>query len=93
MSDFFRTVNWRTTGYAIAYGACYIMGVMFPSITDICGVLDVLIVSAGFVSSADSTRVQSIVRAVDAIAWRTKLDPAMLVPLELAPASITKDVP
>lgn len=87
MGDFFRTVNWKTTGYAIGYGVCWIFGMMVPAAQSLCEVLDKMIVIAGLVSAADSDRVKSVVRAVDVIAWRNKIDPATLIPLDAAPAS------
>lgn len=80
MSEFFRTVNWKTSGYAIAYFACWIFGALVPAAESLCEMLDKLIIVAGFVSTADAERVKSVVRAVDAIAWRVKMDPASLIP-------------
>lgn len=89
--QWFATVNWKTTGYAIGYFICKAVGGVFPAISDVCAVLETILIGAGFVSAADSTRVQSIVRAVDALAWRNHLDPATLVPVEAAPESVEVD--
>jgi hypothetical protein len=44
-------------------------------------VIEPLIVAGGFISTADASRVQNIVRAVDVLAFKNKLDPALLVPV------------
>jgi hypothetical protein len=82
MPDWIQTVNWKTTGYAIGFFICKALGRFYPELSDVCSILETILVGAGFISAADSTRVQSIVRAVDALAWKNKLDPAMLVPIE-----------
>ena len=82
MPSWIQTVNWKTTGYAVGYLLCQVLSNVFPSLADICSVIDKLIIAAGFVSAADSTRVASIVRAVDLIAWKNKIDPATLIPAE-----------
>lgn len=79
MGDFFRTVNWRTTGYGIGYFVCHVFGQVYPSLTSLCDLLEPLIVTMGLVSAPDATRIQSIVRAVDVIAFKAKIDPATLV--------------
>ena len=84
----FKTINWKTTGYAIGYFGCYLLGKFIPAAESLCEVVAGLIVTAGFVSSADATRVDSIVRAVDAIAWKVKLDPASLTPTDPEPAPV-----
>jgi hypothetical protein len=82
MQEFMHTVNWKTTGYGIAYAICKIVGGFFPAVSEVCNVLDTLIVSAGFISSVDASRLQNVVRAVDVIAWKIKIDPATLIPIE-----------
>lgn len=87
MQEFLQTVNWRTTGYGIGYVACSLfVARLFPGLTDICEILDKLIVGAALVSSVDAARVRSVVRAVDVLAFKNKLDPATLVPVESDPA-------
>ena len=79
-------INWKTTGWAIAYLACWVLGMVIPAAASLCEVLEKVVVIAGFVSTADADRVKSIVRAVDAIAWKVKIDPATLTPIpEKAP--------
>jgi hypothetical protein len=85
MSEFFATVNWRTTGFAIAYLICNAVGGLFPVVADACNILEKLIIAGGLVSAVDAQRIQSIVRAVDALAWRNKLDPAALVSVDDLP--------
>jgi len=80
MGEFLRTVNWRSTGYGIGYFVCYVFGQIYPSLTSLCELLEPLIVTMGLVSTADASRVRSIVRAVDVIAFKAKVDPATLVP-------------
>jgi hypothetical protein len=80
MGEFLRTVNWRSTGYGIGYFACTVIGTAYPSLTSLCEVLEPLIVTMGLVSTADAARVRSVVRAVDVIAFKAKVDPATLVP-------------
>ena len=80
MGEFLRTVNWRSTGYGIGYFVCYVFGQVYPSLTSLCELLEPLIVTMGLVSTADASRVRSIVRAVDVIAFKAKVDPATLVP-------------
>ena len=80
MAEFLKTVNWRSTGYGIGYFLCYVVGTMYPSITSLCDVMEPLIVTMGLVSTADAARVRSVVRAVDVIAFKAKVDPSTLVP-------------
>ena len=75
-----KTINWKTTGYAIGYFTCWILAQFVPAAEALCRVVEGLIVTAGLVSAADATRVDNVVRAVDAIAWRNQIDPATLVP-------------
>lgn len=86
MPSWMRTINWKTTGFAIGYMVCFFVGQFVPAAESLCNVIEPFIVTAGFVSSADATRVESIVRAVDAIAWRNQVDPATLTPTTPAPA-------
>ena len=76
-----KTINWKTTGYAIGYILCWMLGKFVPAAESLCEVVATLIVTAGFVSSADASRVDSVVRAVDAIAWKNQIDPDTLVPV------------
>lgn len=80
MGEFLRTVNWRSTGYGIGYFVCTVAGTMYPSLTSLCEVMEPLIVTMGLISTADAARVRSVVRAVDVIAFKAKVDPATLVP-------------
>jgi len=75
-----KTINWKTTGYAIGYFGCYLLGKFIPAAESLCEVVAGLIVTAGFVSAADASRVDSVVRAVDAIAWKNEINPATLTP-------------
>ena len=75
-----KTINWKTTGYAIGYFGCYLLGKFVPAAESLCEVLAGLIVTAGFVSAADATRLDSVVRAVDAVAWKVDINPATLTP-------------
>ena len=76
----FSQINWKTTGFAIGYLACWLLGQFVPAASSLCDAIEPFIVAGGFVSSADATRIQSIVRAVDSIAWHNQLDPATLTP-------------
>ena len=87
MSEFLATINWRTTGYALAYLVCSAAAGMFPELNQtMCSWLEKLIVAGGFVSAADATRIQSVIRTVDLLAFKNRIDPATLIPLELLPA-------
>lgn len=77
----FSQINWKTTGYAISFFACYLVGKFLPAAETLCEVVGTLIITAGFVSAADADRVKSIVRAVDVISWKNNIDPATLAPL------------
>jgi hypothetical protein len=88
MSEFIQTVNWKTTGYAIGYLICKIIGGLYPPIAGVCEVIEPLIVAGGFISTADASRVQNIVRAVDVLAFKNKIDPAVLVPLDDVAATV-----
>jgi len=85
MQEFVQTVNWRTTGYAIGYLICKVIGGLYHPIAGVCEVIEPLIVAGGFISTADASRVQNIVRAVDVLAFKNKLDPALLVPISDLP--------
>ena len=74
-------INWKTTGYAISFLACYLLGKFVPAAESLCEVVGTLIITAGFVSAADADRVKSIVRAVDLISWKNNIDPATLIPV------------
>jgi hypothetical protein len=88
MQEFLQTVNWKTTGYAIGYVICKIIGGLYPPIAGVCEVIEPLIVAGGFISTADASRVQNIVRAVDVLAFKNKIDPAVLVPLDDVAATV-----
>lgn len=77
----FSQINWKTTGYAIGFFVCYLVGKFIPAAESLCEVVGSLIITGGLVSSADADRVKSIVRAVDVISWKNNIDPATLAPL------------
>lgn len=80
-------INWKTTGLAMAYGVCKIVGSLYSPAASVCEVLDTVIVVGGFASAADAGRVQNVVKAVDAILWKTKIDPETIASIEpLTPA-------
>lgn len=80
MHEFLSTINWRTTGLAIAYLACKIVGGLFPSIEGVCAVLEPIVVASGFATAADSQRVANVVRAVDHILFKQGEDPNHIPP-------------
>ena len=83
MGNFLATVNWRTTGYGIGYVVCTLLvSRLFPSLADLCDTVDKLLVGAALITSADAARVRSVVRAVDVLAFKNKIDPALLVPID-----------
>ena len=88
-----KTINWKTTGYAIGYILCWMLGKFVPAAESLCEVVATLIVTAGFVSAADATRVDSIVRTVDLIAWKNQVDPATLIPTAPEPEPVPVKVP
>lgn len=77
---FLQTVNWKTCGYGIGYALCKIFGSLFPQYDTVCSVIETLVVTGGFVSSADSARVQNVVRAVDYLLFKSKTDPNAIPP-------------
>lgn len=79
-ADLFKGINWRTTGCAIGYLICNIVANVAPDYSGACDILDKIFVAGGFISAADSTRLGSIVRAVDTVAWKSQVDPATLLP-------------
>jgi len=81
MPEIMQTINWKTTGFGLGYILCKVAGAFYPEITGACEVIEPLLISAGFISSVDAGRVQSIVRAVDVLAHKNGIDPATLVPL------------
>ena len=84
-------INWKTTGLALAYGVCKIVGGVYPPAASVCEVLDTIIVVGGFASAADAGRVQNVGKAVDAILWKTKIDPQMIASIEpLTPTAEVK---
>ena len=66
-ADTFKTVNWKTTGFAAGYIVCKIVGGLVPAIGPVCDVLESVAVAGGFLSAADAARVQTVVHAVDSI--------------------------
>ena len=52
MQEFLQTVNWKTTGYAIGYLICKVIGGLYPPISGVCEVIEPLIVAGGFISTA-----------------------------------------
>lgn len=83
--ELLQTVNWKTVGWGIGYGICKAVGKLFPEIGGSCEVLETFTVMGGLISAADADRVKNVVRAVDALLWKNKMDPATLVPLDAAP--------
>ena len=81
-SDLFKNINWRTTGCAIGYLVCNIVSNIYPAFADSCALLDKVFVAGGFISSADSSRLCSIVRAVDTVSFKNQIDPATLLPIK-----------
>lgn len=77
---FLQTVNWRTFGYGIAFAICKIFGSIFPQFSTVCDVVETLIVTGGFISTADASRVQNVVRAVDYLLFKSKTDPGTIPP-------------
>lgn len=90
LDEFIRTVNWKTTGFAIGYLICSAVGSFFPGVAEACNLLDKVLIAGGIISAADAGRVQNIVRATDQLLWKSKLDPATLAPLELIEAAEKK---
>jgi len=81
LNDLFKNINWRTTGFAVGYLLCNIVGNLFPSAADVCSMLDKIFVAGGFISAADSSRIDSVVQAVDHVAWKNGIDPSTLQPI------------
>jgi hypothetical protein len=78
LTALFHGINWRTTGFAIGYIVCNIVAFFVPSVADTCSILDKIFVAGGFVSAADSSRLETIVQAVDHISWKNGVDPSTL---------------
>lgn len=77
--DLFKTVNWKTTACAGGYVICKIVGFFVPGIETACGILETIFVSGGFLSAADSSRVQNVVQAVDHLLGINKITPPVIV--------------
>jgi len=80
-AELLNRINWKTTGFGIGYVICKIIGAIFPVVSGVCEVLEPILVGGGFISTADSSRVQNVVRAVDTLLWKTNLDPETLTPI------------
>lgn len=78
-SDLLRTINWKTTGFAIGYVACQIVGWVYPGASQYCQVIETVAVAGGFATAADSSRVHNIVQAVDGILGINKVTPSSIV--------------
>jgi len=78
----FQGINWRTTLFAIGYLVCNIVAGVYPAAADVCSVLDKIFVAGGFISAADSSRIDSVVQAVDHVSWKNQIDPATLLPIQ-----------
>ena len=76
--ELLKQINWKTVGWAIGYVACNAMGGLFPEYAHGCKMLEVGTVAGGLISAADATRVQNVVRAVDALLWKNNMDPDTL---------------
>jgi hypothetical protein len=89
MGTFLATVNWRTAGYGVGYVVCTLLvSRLVPSLAELCEIIDKLIIGAAFVSSADAARVRSVVRTVDVLAFKNKIDPALLVSFDEGPSTV-----
>lgn len=84
-------INWKTTGLGVLFIACSILGNVWEQAEAVCKIIETLIVGGGFISAADSSRVQNVVRAVDALLYKNQLDPETLhpavAPIVLPPAT------
>ena len=78
-SDLFKTINWKTSGLAVAYFACKVVGWIWPAAVSICEILEAVIFSGGLLSAADAGRVSNIVQAVDGLLGINKITPAVIV--------------
>ena len=74
-------INWKTTGFALGYLACKLFGWAVPAAASLCEVAETFVVAGGFVSAADSTRLKTIVQAVDHLLWKSQIDPETLAPV------------
>ena len=72
-SDLLRTINWKTTGFAIGYVVCKIVGWIYPGADHYCEVIETFLVAGGFATAADATRVHNVVQAVDGILGLDKI--------------------
>jgi hypothetical protein len=81
-----QTINWKTALFGIGYAVCKIVDGIWPAVAPVCQVLEVMVVTGGFVSSADASRVQNVVRAVDHLLFKNHVDPETLAPIELIEA-------
>lgn len=94
VSNILRTINWKTTGCALAYLICNVVGALYPPAGEVCSVLDKIFVALGIMSAADAQRVQNVVQAVDHIFDQVKVDPATIAPpnMKAAVASVPAPV-
>lgn len=79
-SAFASTVNWKTSAFAAGYVICSIVGYFVPTVQAICGTLETLAVAGGIVSAADANRVNNVVKAVDYLLIKSKVDPNAIPP-------------
>lgn len=86
ISGMLQTINWKTTLFGIGYAVCKVVDGIYPAAGPVCQVLEVLVVTGGFVSSADTQRVQNVVRAVDHLLFKSHTDPETLAPIEVIEA-------
>ena len=78
-SDLLRTINWKTTGFGVGFFICKIVGWVWPETSQYCSVLEAVIVTGGFVSTADAGRVHNIVQAVDGLLGLNRITPASII--------------
>lgn len=70
----FPTLNWRTTSAAVGFVVCHVISYLFPPAQPLCGLLDTVFVAFGLYSSADASRVQNVVNAVDQVVVATRVN-------------------
>lgn len=78
-SDLMRTINWKSTGFAVGFFVCSVIGWIWPEALHYCSVAEAFIISGGFISTADAGRVHNIVQAVDGLLGINKITPAVIV--------------
>lgn len=85
-------VNWKTTSFGIGYAVCKTVGYFVEAVEPLCTIIEPMIVTGGFISATDTSRVRNIVRAVDLLLAKSNIDPETLAPIRPITASTPSEL-